>query len=353
MFTWSPVVLSRREPDAEASLGASFRAAFERATSHDLPIAGGQFLLLATGLIVASTLPLLKPSDHAWGVFAVIAGALSILVVASARPWWRELPGWCSLSFPAVVGLALAALGLGGHAIAASYTGLFVLCFAFIGLTQPAGTSTISLPVAIAAWIAANDGWSSILAPRLIIAVLIWILLGEALAQMMIRHRTLQEQLRRAAHLDALTGVANRRGLALRLATVETGDVVILCDLDHFKAVNDSRGHAAGDQALADFGSALRASIRATDFAARYGGEEFAIVLAATQDAGAQVVLQRLHRHWSLLQPGLTFSAGIATCDPALDGPGTLAAADSALYRAKTSGRNQDSYAEATSSLSV
>ncbi len=116
---------------------------------------------------------------------------------------------------------------------------------------------------------------------------------------------------------------------------------MVICDLDHFKALNDRLGHAAGDRVLSDFGTLLRVGLRDGDYAARYGGEEFALVLLATTGAQAGAVTDRLRERWDVLQPGTTFSAGTATMDASATSTADLvAAADAALYAAKADGRN-------------
>jgi diguanylate cyclase (GGDEF)-like protein/PAS domain S-box-containing protein len=104
--------------------------------------------------------------------------------------------------------------------------------------------------------------------------------------------RTAAEQLRRASEEDALTGLPNRRSFQshLQAATIRamaSGRSVslLLIDLDHFKHVNDTRGHAAGDHLLRTFAERLRTSVRAKDFVARLGGDEFAVVLEGVSDA--------------------------------------------------------------------
>jgi diguanylate cyclase len=136
--------------------------------------------------------------------------------------------------------------------------------------------------------------------------------------------------------------VANRRDLALRLATAEPGDALVLCDLDHFKQLNDTKGHHVGDKVLAEFGALLRASLRGRDYCARYGGEEFVLILPGTAVDQALVTLARMHEHWAVLRPDTTFSAGVASCTVHRGHTETLAAADAALYTAKKAGRNCD-----------
>ncbi len=311
---------------------------------HGIQVVGGQMLLVVTGAITVLTLPLFHPDAAAWLTVGIVSEAMLVVLVVSEFLPWRRLPRRFALIFPTSVALALAAIGLETTNIASAYAGLFILCFTHIGLTQRPWTSVAAVPVGILAWICTYGGWHPQLIPRLLIAVLIWALLGELLAQLMRRQRVLSRQLRRAAHTDSLTGIANRRDLTLRLSRVVVGDVIILVDLDHFKQLNDSHGHAVGDRVLADFGQALRAALREQDYPARYGGEEFAIHLPATSLEGAGTVLERLRHHWSLLQPEVTFSAGVVRCTPERDAIAALAAADSCLYAAKAAGRNTDRY---------
>jgi diguanylate cyclase (GGDEF)-like protein len=144
-----------------------------------------------------------------------------------------------------------------------------------------------------------------------------------------------------AASHDALTGVHNRRGAETQLDRLRPGDAVMILDLDHFKAINDSLGHQTGDQVLTEFGDFLRAKSRSTDLVARYGGEEFLLICRnVTADLAANII-DRLLDNWRARRPLVTFSAGYAVHrdgdEPAL----TVAHADSALYQAKHAGRDQ------------
>ena len=139
------------------------------------------------------------------------------------------------------------------------------------------------------------------------------------------------------ASVDALTGLANRRTLGRALGRLRPEDTVVMIDLDHFKAINDSFGHREGDKVLRLFGRTLAATVRAADQVGRYGGEEFVVILPA---AGAERFLARLRIEWMRTRPyPVTFSAGVAAAEP--DPRKALHAADRALYRAKQSGRNR------------
>jgi diguanylate cyclase (GGDEF)-like protein len=139
------------------------------------------------------------------------------------------------------------------------------------------------------------------------------------------------------ATVDALTGLPNRRMLGRALGRIRSDDTLIIIDLDHFKAVNDTYGHQEGDQVLRSFGQTLNSIVRATDRVGRYGGEEFVVILEGN---GAEVFLERLRTVWTQNRPRqITFSAGVA---PALPDPRrAFEAADRAMYRAKHGGRDQ------------
>ncbi len=167
-----------------------------------------------------------------------------------------------------------------------------------------------------------------------------------------------QALLDRAASEDPLTGTALRRVLDRRLhaawgeACENGGPVaVILADVDRFKAINDTWGHATGDRALAAVAAALDAGKRDSDLLARYGGEEFAVLLEATDGAGALAIAERLRLRVAEIdlesedgQPlGLTVSAGVASF-PELTvktAGELLLLADEALYEAKERGRDR------------
>ncbi|MCA1733599.1 MAG: sensor domain-containing diguanylate cyclase, partial [Acidobacteria bacterium] len=152
--------------------------------------------------------------------------------------------------------------------------------------------------------------------------------------------RELAREMTRRSLRDALTGLGNRRAADADLAAVRPGDAVLLIDLDHFKAVNDTDGHAAGDAVLANLGSFLGDSLRGSDTAARFGGEEFIVILwQAEREAPA--IAERLLAEWRATRPRTTFSVGLAVHAERRTTEETLRMADTALYRAKRSGRDR------------
>jgi diguanylate cyclase len=175
------------------------------------------------------------------------------------------------------------------------------------------------------------------------------------------RVRELEGELRRLSDevsTDALTQVANRRGLAqafdaetarVARAAEDTPPLAIaLIDIDNFKKLNDSLGHAAGDVALKALAAAVRERLRPVDHLARFGGEEFVVLLPATPVAEAQQALTRLQRSLSEAlflhdqkEVFVTFSAGVTAWRSGEALEAALERADEALYEAKRTGKNR------------
>lgn len=181
--------------------------------------------------------------------------------------------------------------------------------------------------------------------------------INEQLSRKVEEVQALQQALRQQATQDPLTGLFNRRHLNDTLPTLfalsrregRTMALVII-DLDHFKAINDEHGHAAGDTLLAAFGAMLTEHSRRSDVACRYGGEEFCLLMPRTDADGARRKVLSLLRRWraqsfefdtDTLQ-GLSFSAGVADTTLAPASPhALLKAADDRLLEAKREGRNR------------
>ena len=172
----------------------------------------------------------------------------------------------------------------------------------------------------------------------------------------LLQRSLLHQQLRVAARTDAKTGLLNaaawqRDADAEFSRAVKAGDwlALLLIDIDHFKRVNDTHGHLAGDQVLAGLAEALRHRARARDVIGRFGGEEFVVLLPGADAAHACQAAERLREQISSTPIAhgtgtvrVTVSVGVAVLGlHGDDMPGLLAAADLALYRAKEAGRNQ------------
>jgi len=177
-------------------------------------------------------------------------------------------------------------------------------------------------------------------------------------AQALESTRADNRRLEALATTDPLTRLLNRRALLERLSRevdrakrYESMLTLLLLDIDHFKRINDERGHLVGDAVLRQIGALVEASVRTVDIAARYGGEEFVLILPETSQDGGIIFAERLRESIerypfdaSSDEPlHLTASIGVATFpSPRVDSTEDLfARADEALYRAKSSGRNQ------------
>jgi diguanylate cyclase (GGDEF)-like protein len=185
------------------------------------------------------------------------------------------------------------------------------------------------------------------------IAIPACVMVGEVLARSTRGMREAQQAqevsaaaLAHAAVTDDLTQLGNRRHGERLLENLRPGDALLLLDLDRFKSVNDTFGHAEGDRVLACLGDYLRGQLRGAEHVARYGGEEFIIVLPGSGQ-GAVDVAERLVAGWRLTNPVATLSIGVAEHRPGTRSALTFGEADRALYEAKTAGRDRVSCATA------
>ncbi|MFN8164044.1 MAG: GGDEF domain-containing protein [Solirubrobacterales bacterium] len=158
---------------------------------------------------------------------------------------------------------------------------------------------------------------------------------------------------RRRSTIDPLTGLFNRNALEQRLAELHgqpcnpaegLSHALLLCDLDHFKRVNDRLGHAAGDAVLQDVAYTMRAALRAGDSIYRIGGEEILVILPGADREAAIEISERLRNEVRERRPvgvPVTISIGVAVAEPELvDTDDLVARADAALYAAKAGGRD-------------
>lgn len=182
-------------------------------------------------------------------------------------------------------------------------------------------------------------------------------ILETALVQLLfpIKNSLDYEQAIKLSITDSLTELNNRQGFDIALnREVEfskrhrSNTSLLVIDLDHFKKINDTHGHLAGDAVLRQFSDCLRELHRQTDMIFRYGGEEFTIILSHTAQEGAMQVAERIcekvssktFRFEDIIIP-LTVSIGVSTHKGTENSKSLFSRADSALYEAKSNGRNQ------------
>ncbi len=182
---------------------------------------------------------------------------------------------------------------------------------------------------------------------------------GKRLLEMERSLRIANQENLRLSVTDALTGVYNRRylmdQLSRELERAKRYDhplSLMLCDVDHFKRINDNFGHQTGDEVLISFAQSLQASLRDTDWVARYGGEEFVVVLPETSVENAQVVAERCRTELAATPRSMgdstaivTASFGVSGWEPGMDAAIVLdkliAAADAGVYASKAGGRDR------------
>ncbi|MFC4700861.1 diguanylate cyclase [Glaciecola siphonariae] len=191
------------------------------------------------------------------------------------------------------------------------------------------------------------------------ICILVYDMTDQAMSKE--RVEKLNEELKVISRVDGLTGLFNRRYWQERFEREfkltyrnKKPISVLMLDIDHFKKVNDTHGHQAGDRVIQSLAMLIRKATRETDISGRYGGEEFVVLLPDTNTETARVVGERIrlvaeryavkHEH---IEINFTISAGIAEFNSSYTRPLMwLEAADQALYKAKESGRNKVVLAE-------
>jgi two-component system, sensor histidine kinase LadS len=315
--------------------------------------------------------------SHAWNVPAALSGAAACLFVREITDMRRYYPrhyvvfGWLAVVF-AVLALSnflrgpatsplITAVGNLVFLGVALYT-LVVALLAWLRGSRPAGWFLIAwaLLEVMTIWTAAKSivGAAEPLLfyglPLSMVAAAILVALG--VADRLREQRVALSDAERRAQTDPLTGVLNRRSLIERLhaacARAQARGLpiaLLFIDLDHFKGINDTRGHLAGDACLRAVIEPIQKELRMSDVIGRYGGEEFVVILSSADARVAQAIAQRIRERVEELQVDgfgapirLTCSIGVATSD-ALNvwGEKLVASADAAVYVAKSAGRNQ------------
>jgi diguanylate cyclase (GGDEF)-like protein len=309
---------------------------------------------------------------------AALSGAASCLFVREIADLRRFSPRvYSALGVIAVAFVVLAfaniakALGVGGWVsdignLMFIGSAVFTLAVAFLAWrrgSRAAGWFLVAwglletLTVATAASLLMTDTEPSLLyfgLPLSMVAAAILVALGTA-DRLREQRRALSEA-ERNAQTDSLTGVLNRRSLLERLHAAcqraQARDLpisLLFIDLDHFKQINDSFGHRAGDACLMAVIGPMQAELRQSDVIGRYGGEEFVVILSSADSNAAQGIAERILRRVAELRIEgfgapiqLTCSIGVAASDTlGVWGEELIASADAAVYAAKSSGRNQ------------
>jgi diguanylate cyclase (GGDEF)-like protein len=315
----------------------------------NVPVA---FSAAAAALFVREFAHLRFFSPRVYRAFGSLAVAFVVLAVSNVL---RVLPGFAPLI--AAVG-NLMFLGSAIFTLSVSYlawregnraAGWFLLAWSLL--------STFQIATAVRLLYARADDAGGLLyyglAPSMVAAAVL-IALGTS-DRVRAQSLALTEAERRA-RTDPLTGVLNRRSLierldaACRRAQAHRMPVAVLfIDLDHFKQINDSSGHAAGDACLAGIIAPIHAELRQSDAIGRYGGEEFVVILSGADAAAAHPIAERICRRVAEVRIEgfgapihITCSIGVAASDTlGVWGQHLLAHADTAQYAAKRSGRNR------------
>jgi diguanylate cyclase (GGDEF)-like protein len=280
------------------------------------------FTGLPLATLVASILD--HPATNTWSGGAVFLAAMSISIGLASRELWRLEPGYSRVRIP----MAVSAGGLAVY--------YFFRWLAFVVEGQDGRIFVTVFGSAVTT----------------LVTMVLLVVVSFSMAALSSEQQT--RALRVVATRDDLTGLLNRKAfldlaaeqLADRAITGASG-ALILADLDHFKAVNDTYGHAAGDAALRRFADSCTATVRTTDLVGRYGGEEFVLLMPGASAERAELVAGEISRRLAdgsgadgVEMP--TASYGIAIYDAGTSNVDNLIAeADAALYLAKSLGRNR------------
>lgn len=313
------------------------------------------------GLLMLAVVPGLSDHDHA----AALNGAVACALLAVAA--------WRAHTHPTdteVIVIALGAIAIITGLVASfERTGglppFIVLpllgCAYLLSRTATVVLSVIALTALGAALAIRPAGWDVLILGETALLCAALLTLTKALRHG--RDRLIAD-LERVASTDGLTGLANRgtfeevAGRLLERARIDGGSLAfVMFDIDHFKALNDREGHAAGDAALTGFADLLSRASRPTDLVARIGGEEFVAVMPGLEAAGAQAFARRVGdmlRDGAATGSRLTVSAGVAVYTGGdADVHALLGDADRALYDAKGAGRDRVALAAPLASAGV
>ena len=298
-------------------------------------------LALSVGVLVA---PAGAPYRSA-PVLGVVAGLAVLLAASLVRRLQPLLDRAAGLVM--VVGAHLLVAGTGGPVspLRQLYLLMVVYFAAFYATRRLAATGVLAGVSLVLTEVGPHAGDAPADPTDLATSLVAW-------ATIVVTVHVLVQRLRSSAHTDALTGLANHGtfwdAVALEHARAVRNDScysVLVADLDHFKAVNDTHGHQTGDEILRRVAEVLQRRTRRVDVAARYGGEEFAVVLSSTGAVGARIAGEKVRSRIARMPSPIpvTASVGVATYRAGDDvtPDRVVQAADEALYRAKRGGRDR------------
>ena len=310
----SPQTLGRREPRALALA------------------AGGQFAFGAlqslVGLLLWTSRPASLVPYLTGATIGCLVAALVLVVGAGRLPWWVPYVG----AYIGATCLAVMSDAMWGDDLVVLFVPQLVLIALTVAIFLGRHQVTAFLAYTLVAWavVCARQADSAQ-------ALASWLAVGPSLVIVTIMVRWLVDRLLLLIERDALTGAANRASWdgAVTRAVVGAAAVVLI-DLDHFKNVNDTRGHAAGDELLRQVAAAWHHELRQHDTLARLGGDEFAVLAHGTTLPQAVALAEQLRSRVAHLT-SVTIGVAERVGDEPLDD--VLARADAALYEAKRSGR--------------
>lgn len=283
----------------------------------------GWLQLAAAPLLTLAASALDDPAVNSWSGGPVFLGMMSLAIGLASWELWRLPSSYSRVQAPLAVASAL---------LSVLY---LVRCLVFVAVGQEGYVFTTFF----------GSGITTLITMLLLVVV--------SFSAAALSAEQIATDLRARADRDALTGLLNRSGFldlatvqADRLARTNRPGTVILADLDFFKTVNDTHGHAAGDTVLKAFADACAETVRSTDLVGRYGGEEFIFLLPGASVSRSEDITRDVSMALrGNSTPGgfemPTVSYGIAAMEVSdYDLPAAIAAADQALYAAKASGRD-------------
>ncbi len=313
---------------------------------------------VATPRVMAVTLATFYCAGGVVGLLGVLGGApdgpnrgavvaISLLAIGTSgviAGWGARWPRW---SFHVPVGLATVLIALAAYLAPDRVTAVVIAAIiAFVGIDsyfffrrpEAAAHLLAAIGLTSVALVARGD-----VAPATALAVDVIVLAqGVVVRRLVMRAST--------ANRDPLTGLANRRGFDERLQELVGRPAVLsaaLLDVDHFKQVNDTLGHAAGDQVLCSIAETWSRLLPSSAVLARHGGDEFALLLPGTPGPEALALVDRVRT----LHPQTGLSIGVAQARRGESAAQLMRRADAALYRAKSAGRGRCALEEASSPL--